>query len=1143
MICFYKYLRAFWGKRNLSFGMFFFLFFIQLAFLSSCITKSHIDIVLKNKSKLEALNIDVANIQVINHQIIINGSNLNNVTSFKIKNGSTTTDLQIESKTNTSIIANTLSNVNFAVGTIFDFVLSSANAAATFQVAFTNTNNSITASMLTSMGATKGQIMKYNGSAWVPSSITNAQTYLGTYDATANNPDLSSPSSTPGDYFIVSVAGTLNSISYSVGDWIISDGYNWQKVANSAVVVSTFNGRRGIVTTLPTDYVLLKNGSGKLTGSSINDLADVNIATPLNGSVLKYDSATSKWIVGVDNSGGGAYTGPINKAVITDGTTGALTNSTTTAAELGFVSGVTSSIQTQLNGKLSTTLNSGNFLVGSAGNAATAVTLFGDATLANTGAITLKNTGTAGTFTSVTTDAQGRVTGGTNPAVVTGITGTAPVTIGGTATAPIVSMASATTAVNGYLTNTDWNIFNNKQSALSAGAIINGIVYPTSAAATLQIPLAPVGLTDAVNKQYVDSLAAGAWSSGSGNVYRVTGNVGIGTTIPFSMLANTNTNSMDENSKGTFSSTSLTWSHANNAYTASIANSDNGNDANGLLVKIAATSSSAKAFTVNVAGSDKFLINGLGNIGIGIPNPSANVHIYNNGVSTEFRAQGNAGSFLSFSGTNGPVNLITSSGKDLSLMGGNIGIGTTGPTALLHLKAGTSSAGSAPLKFTTGTKLSVIEDGVMEYDGTDYWLSVGVTRYKVPKLSATGSFTMSNGFYATAGAVGAPSISFTGDTGTGIWHPTTNTIALSTNSIERLRIDSSGNVGIGTSTPTFNLTIGDGSAIDGSFMALGYGTVGTTGVPLTIAGAGTRMFWYPKKAAFRAGAVTGTNWDDVNIGNYSAAFGNNTMASGDSSFVAGRTSQALGQSSAAFGEASYAIQPSSIAIGRYAYSNGDSATSIGDHANTFGHSAIAIGTNNKASGDYSMTLGTGAATGSGFASTGGNYSMAIGLGNPAGTIPYVSGTSSLGIFMGDQSGVAVTANNVMAILGGNVGIGVTAPTSKLEVAGSVRSTSGSISSAYAAATNLTIDFSQANIITTTASCGAVSLSNMQDGGSYTLIVTGTSSGMCTFAHSGVSSFKFSPTNGLTDTSGSGETVYTFLKVGAKVYVSWITGMK
>ena len=71
--------------------------------LSSCITKSHIQVTLFNKTNAIApFNISVANVQVINHQFIITGTNLNAVTNFKIKNGATTTNLQIESKSNTS---------------------------------------------------------------------------------------------------------------------------------------------------------------------------------------------------------------------------------------------------------------------------------------------------------------------------------------------------------------------------------------------------------------------------------------------------------------------------------------------------------------------------------------------------------------------------------------------------------------------------------------------------------------------------------------------------------------------------------------------------------------------------------------------------------------------------------------------------------------------------------------------------------------------------------------------------------------------------------------------------------------------------------------------------------------------------------
>ncbi|GHC57263.1 hypothetical protein [Ulvibacter litoralis] len=48
---------------------------------------------------------------------------------------------------------------------------------------------------------------------------------------------------------------------------------------------------------------------------------------------------------------------------------------------------------------------------------------------------------------------------------------------------------------------------------------------------------------------------------------------------------------------------------------------------------------------------------------------------------------------------------------------GNVGFSEQNPTATLHVRAGTASANSAPLKFTSGTKLATPEAGAMEYDG------------------------------------------------------------------------------------------------------------------------------------------------------------------------------------------------------------------------------------------------------------------------------------------------------------------------------------------------------------------------------------------------------------------------------------------
>jgi len=66
---------------------------------------------------------------------------------------------------------------------------------------------------------------------------------------------------------------------------------------------------------------------------------------------------------------------------------------------------------------------------------------------------------------------------------------------------------------------------------------------------------------------------------------------------------------------------------------------------------------------------------------------------------------------------------------------GNIGFGTTTPTAVLHLKAGTATASTAPLKFTAGTLLTTPELGTFEY------VDAGTTGYLYFTLNVAGTPT------------------------------------------------------------------------------------------------------------------------------------------------------------------------------------------------------------------------------------------------------------------------------------------------------------------------------------------------------------------------------------------------------------------
>jgi hypothetical protein len=130
-------------------------------------------------------------------------------------------------------------------------------------------------------------------------------------------------------------------------------------------------------------------------------------------------------------------------------------------------------------------------------------------------------------------------------------------------------------------------------------------------------------------------------------------------------------------------------------------------------------------------------------------------------------------------------------------------------------------------------------------------------------------------------------------------------------------------------------------------------------------------------------------------------------------------------------------------------------------------------------------------------------------------------------------------STVMTWLGnGNIGIGVSAPNTKLEVNGASSNTSS------IAATGTSINFALSNLAGTTASAGAFTLTNLKDGGSYTLAVKGATSGTSTFtatAIGGASLTVHLPSdNG--PTIANKHTLYNFIVIGTDVYVSWVTGL-
>ncbi len=99
----------------------------------------------------------------------------------------------------------------------------------------------------------------------------------------------------------------------------------------------------------------------------------------------------------------------------------------------------------------------------------------------------------------------------------------------------------------------------------------------------------------------------------------------------------------------------------------------------------------------------------------------------------------------------------------------------------------------------------------------------------------------------------------------------------------------------------------------GALLATGDTSIGVT----PASGAGKRMMWIPSKGAFRAGTVTGTQWDNSNIGYGSSAIGTDVLASGTGAMAIGNNAQAIGNYSEAIGNNVIAKAANSMVIGSY----------------------------------------------------------------------------------------------------------------------------------------------------------------------------------------------------------------------------------
>jgi hypothetical protein len=231
----------------------------------------------------------------------------------------------------------------------------------------------------------------------VAGSTTGQLSYQGTWNASTNNPTLTSGVGTKNNYYVVSTAGNTNLdgiTSWAVGDWAIFNGTVWEKVLGG-----TTESFANITVTSLTGY-MYANGSNVVTASTTIPVANVAGAVPNTINV----------IAGTGLSGGGALTGniTINNAGVTafNTRTGNVTLSNTDViTALGYTPGTSNSTLTSITA--GTGLNGGT------------ITTSGTIALANT-AVTAGTYGSNTTVAQITIDAQGRITAASNVTISSG---------------------------------------------------------------------------------------------------------------------------------------------------------------------------------------------------------------------------------------------------------------------------------------------------------------------------------------------------------------------------------------------------------------------------------------------------------------------------------------------------------------------------------------------------------------------------------------------------------------------------------------------------------------------------------------------------------------------------------------------------
>jgi hypothetical protein len=679
---------------------------------------------------------------------------------------------------------NTFNNKQTA-GNYITALSGEATASGPGSAAVTLSTSAVTGKILTGVNITGGSITATDSILVAFGKVQNqingvlgGAIYQSTWNASTNSPTLTSSTGTKGYYYIVSVAGSTNLdgiTDWKVGDWAIFNGATWDKVDNTDAV-SSVNGFTGAVS-LTTANI-----------SEVTNLYYTDVRVSANTDVAANTAARHSAVTLGTANGLSLSTQALSLALASTSATGALSSTDWNTFNLkqaalsgtGFV---------KISGSTISYDNSTYYLASNPNGYTTNV-----GTVTSVSALTLGTTGT---------DLSSTVATGTTTPVIT------------------LNVPTASATNRGALSSADWSTFNGKQAALSGTGFVkisgttisydNSTYLTTSAAAStyqtiLTNPVTGTGTTNQLPKftgaSTIGDSALGdggaiivatnrsfqttgngnylrasdyTWIGGSGGDYGSIGyNIGYTTTTNNYNYAVTDSSSMIRFSAGGFQFKTAPTGTGGNAITytdvltilqtgaATFTNSVLGHS---LTIQNTNSGYYSSSDYLDNSGTEKLIV-GYGNSGAGALASKAIIY-------------GTSGVGLNFY-TNG-----STTAKMVIDTTGNVGIGTSSPSELLEIKSTSASNPNIRLynTFNSGTS----NYGLLWYRDYD------------SLNNAIGAY-----IYYNRGGGGGGDMTF----GTGIVSGVS----------ERMRITSGGNVGIGTSSPNYLLSVvkdGGGNANTG----------------------------------------------------------------------------------------------------------------------------------------------------------------------------------------------------------------------------------------------------------------------------------------------------------------------------------------